>query len=76
MENTVQKSRAVYILLGLFLGGLGIHDFYAGRIREGVTTLIVSIVGIFLQIAFIGVGIYVLYEIITVKKDGKGNPMK
>lgn len=26
----VRKSRAAFVLLGLFLGGLGIHNFYAG----------------------------------------------
>lgn len=24
------KSRLAYILMGLFLGGLGVHNFYAG----------------------------------------------
>jgi TM2 domain-containing membrane protein YozV len=27
---TIQKSRFVFIVLGLFLGGLGIHNFYVG----------------------------------------------
>jgi TM2 domain-containing membrane protein YozV len=32
-------------LLGIFLGSLGIHKFYLGYSREGVTMLLVSILG-------------------------------
>lgn len=30
-----QFNRNIYILLGLFAGGMGIHSFYAGREKEG-----------------------------------------
>lgn len=63
-----QKKRIVYVLLALFLGGLGIHNFYAGYVGKGVIQLIMS-----LTIVLVGiVGIWVLIEIFTVKKDAKG----
>jgi uncharacterized membrane protein YgdD (TMEM256/DUF423 family) len=35
------KSRFVYIILGVFLGLLGIHNFYAGYFRKGAIQVIV-----------------------------------
>ena len=45
---TSGKSRAAYIILGLFFGGMGIHDFYAGYAGKGLMKIIVSFVGAFL----------------------------
>jgi len=33
------KSRGAYVLLGLFLGGLGVHNFYAGQFASGAVKL-------------------------------------
>src|SRR5262245_33723833 len=38
------KNRGVYIILGLFLGCLGIHNFYAGYNGRGATQLLISLV--------------------------------
>ena len=72
---TPAKSRLAYIILAFFFGFLGIHDFYAKRISAGVTQLLVTI---FLgwMIWPLGVSaLYILYEIIAVNKDGKGQLM-
>lgn len=45
---TPAKSRAVYILFGLFFGGMGIHDFYAGDSGKGILKIVISAIGIFL----------------------------
>lgn len=64
------KSRVVYILLALFLGGLGIHNFYAGYTTKGVIQLLISLLSLgFLSLI---VWIWCIIEIITVKKDAKG----
>lgn len=105
----IPKSRLVYILLGIFFGELGIHDFYAGYAGKGLTKLLLFFVGIILisvglmgafavnigaaasadkaaaqaaPAAFLiplfgviilgGVGVYVLYQLFTVKKDARG----
>jgi hypothetical protein len=84
-----QKSRVVYILLRLFFGGLGIHNFYADQ-SWGVAHIMLS-VGFFSAIAAsskapdaiivaVCVGavqtIWVLCEICSFEKDGKGIPFK
>ena len=46
-----KKSRAVFILLGLFFGGLGIHNFYIGRTVRGLCEALVGVIG------FINLGI-------------------
>ncbi|XHR31148.1 MAG: DUF4339 domain-containing protein [Chthoniobacteraceae bacterium] len=37
---TAEKSRGTYIVLGILLGGLGIHNFYLGRYLEAVPQLL------------------------------------
>lgn len=52
------KNRGIAIVLALFLGGLGVHRFYVGRIRSGflylifVWTFIPAILGIVDAIRF------------------------
>ncbi len=38
------KSRIAYVLLGLFLGNLGIHNFYAGYTNKGIIQLLLTLV--------------------------------
>ena len=49
---TQGKSRVSYILLALFFGGLGFHDFYAGYSGKGLLKIIVSILGV--SLTFVG----------------------
>ncbi|MCQ2378242.1 MAG: TM2 domain-containing protein [Victivallaceae bacterium] len=57
-----QKSRLTYILLAIFLGWLGVHDFYAGRTGMGILCLL----------TLGGWYVIVLLEILFVKSDGRG----
>jgi TM2 domain-containing membrane protein YozV len=67
------KTRTVYIVLGIFLGGLGIHNFYAGRTGAAITQLLLTLFSwVLLFIPLLAVWIWVLVEICTVTKDGKG----
>lgn len=43
-----QKSKVVAGLLGIFLGSLGIHNFYLGFTQKAIIQLVVSLVGAFL----------------------------
>jgi TM2 domain-containing membrane protein YozV len=69
---TSQKSRITYVLLGLFLGGLGIHNFYAGYTGRAVAQLLISLLMGWLIVPLLGVGIWVLIELIVVDKDPTG----
>ena len=77
------KSRILYQVLALFLGQLGIHNFYAGRTTIACIQLAITIIGNIIAICVLdasgGVGpviIWALIEIFAVKKDGRGIPMK
>ncbi|MCQ2587156.1 MAG: TM2 domain-containing protein [Treponema sp.] len=45
-----KKSRLVTLLLGIFLGNLGIHNFYRGKIGIGVTQVILTVLGFIFDI--------------------------
>lgn len=68
------KSRTTYIILALFLGGLGIHNFYAGRSGAGIAQLLISLCLGWLIVPAIIVGLWALIEIFVVKTDGRGVP--
>ena len=72
MENAAPKSRLVYILLALFLGGLGVHNFYAGYNKAGITELLITILLGWTGVGALAVAIWVIKEMITVTKDASG----
>ena len=69
------KSRVAFILLGLFLGGLGIHNFYAGYAGKGIAQLLLNLFLFWTIVVPVIVGIWVLIEVITVDRDSFGNRM-
>lgn len=69
------KSRAVFVLLGLFLGGLGVHNFYAGYTGRGIAQLLIMILTGWTGVGIVVVGIWALIEIITVTTDANGEQL-
>lgn len=67
-----QKSRFTYILLGLFFGCIGIHNFYSGHIGRGIAKIILTALTVTLFIS----ALWTLIEICSVKADAKGVPFK
>jgi TM2 domain-containing membrane protein YozV len=66
------KSRVAYVVLGLFLGHLGIHNFYAGYTTKGIVQLLITLLtGIFIVPLF-AVLIWVVVEVCTVAEDADG----
>ena len=39
------KSRLIALLLGIFLGGFGIHNFYLGKIGRGILKIFMHFIG-------------------------------
>ena len=50
-EDSNKPSLVVYILLALFLGGIGAHDFYVGKTVKGLIKLVFCWTGIPMFIA-------------------------
>lgn len=72
-----QKSRLAAGLLGIFLGGFGIHRFYLGHIGIGIVQLVLSLVtfGIASLWGFIE-GIMILCGAQMFRADARGVPLK
>lgn len=68
------KSKMVAGLLGIFLGGFGVHSFYLGYTGKGVAQIIVSLVtcGVGSLWGFIE-GILILTG--NISQDANGNPL-
>ena len=66
------KNRVAYVLLGFFLGGLGIHNFYAGYTSKAVAQLLITLLTGWLIFPLVVVWIWVLIEICTIKQDARG----
>ena len=74
------KSKLVAGLLGIFLGSLGIHNFYLGYTKKAVAQLLIGILGSCLVVGPIVSGIWGLIEGIQIlcgkiTVDGKGMPL-
>lgn len=77
-----QKSKLAAGLLGIFLGGFGIHNFYLGYTNKALTQLLISIIGgaITLGIASFAMWIWGLIEGIqiltgSINVDARGIPL-
>lgn len=67
------KSRGIYIILGLFFGMLGIHNFYAGRLGIGLAQLLVTCILGWFVVGLVITGVWVLIELFVITKDGAGD---
>lgn len=80
--NTDSKSKLAAGLLGIFLGSLGVHNFYLGYTNKAVTQLLVTLLGsLVCGIGAIIGGIWGLVEGIqiltgSITTDANGNPLK
>jgi TM2 domain-containing membrane protein YozV len=79
--QTEPKSKLVAGLLGIFVGSLGIHNFYLGYTNRGVLQLLLSTVGSLVIIGPIIAGVWGLIEGIQIligeiNVDANGKPLK
>lgn len=66
------KSRLAYVLLGFFLGMLGIHNFYAGYTGRALTQLLLNIFLCWTGVVPLAICIWIIVEICTVTTDAQG----
>ena len=76
VNSTLPKNRTTYILLGVFLGGLGIHNFYAGYFGKAIAQLLITLLTFWLIIPCLAVFIWCLIEICIIDKDANGIPFR
>ena len=78
-QNSTQKSKIAAGLLGIFLGGFGVHNFYLGYTGKAVAQLLISVLSWFTlswASAIWGLieGILILTG--SMNTDANGNPLK
>lgn len=79
--NVNSKSKIAGGLLGIFLGYLGVHNFYLGYTSKGVAQLLLTLIGwILCGIGPVVAGVWGLIEGIliltgSIDKDADGNPL-
>lgn len=64
------KTRVLFVLLGIFLGGFGVHNFYAGYVKKGTIQLCLTLLTCFYGAALSWP--WAIIEICTVNKDADG----
>jgi TM2 domain-containing membrane protein YozV len=76
--QSAPKQKVVAILLALFLGALGIHNFYLGYTAKGLWQLLITV----LSLGYLAIipAIWALIELImiaagAISTDAKGNPL-
>jgi len=64
------KSRTTFIVLGIFLGAFGVHNFYSGYVGRAVGQLCLTV----LTLGYLGIvsWIWAIIEICVVEKDSTG----
>lgn len=68
-------SRLIFALLGVFLGFLGVHNFYARRWPTGLLQLLLSAATCLLGFGIIAPWLWAIVEAVVVRKDGAGREM-
>lgn len=68
------KDKTTFLVLGILLGTLGVHNFYAGYTAKGVIQLCITVLscGVLSVIPWI----WGIVEAVTVDKDASGVPFK
>lgn len=63
------KTRIAFVLLGIFFGALGVHNFYAGYIKRGVVQACITL----LTVGYASVisWIWAIVEVCTVDRDAR-----
>lgn len=78
-QNPNAKSKLAAGLLGIFLGGLGVHNFYLGYTGKAIAQLLISLLscGILAVVSSIwGLVEGILILTGSINTDGHGNPLR
>ncbi len=79
-----KRQRSVYIILALFLGGVGAHNIYLGRTGSGIVKICVTallLAGNWYMgaatafPAWLAYGLWIVIEAVAVTKDDEGREL-
>lgn len=75
-----EKSRVAAALLGIFLGGLGLHNFYLGYTGKGLAQILLSTIGWVILVGPIIANVWGFIEGIlilsgSIREDASGNEL-
>jgi len=73
--NVRPRRRLVFALLGVFLGFLGTHNYYARQWLTGLLQLLLSMATFLLGFGIIASWAWAMVEAVVVRKDGDGVDM-
>jgi TM2 domain-containing membrane protein YozV len=76
IQTTQQKRRIIFVILGILFGYLGFHNIYIGRINRGLFQIFVTSFLWFTAIVPLLVWMWSIYEVLTIREDFNGNPLK
>lgn len=68
-----RKNRTTYVVLALFLGCFGVHNFYAGYTGKGIAQLLITLLIGWLLVPLLAIAVWVIIEMCSVTADAKGN---
>lgn len=69
------KSRGVYVILGLFFGLLGVHNFYIGRFGIGAAQLLITCILGWFVVGLVITAIWAIVDLFLIDKDGAGDAL-
>ena len=70
-----KKKQSTFLWLALFLGGLGIHNFYVGQTIRGVVKLLLAVLNMAFPLLAMGVWLWVVIEMCITKKTASGDSL-
>ncbi len=73
-QDATAKDKTTFLVLGILLGTLGIHNFYAGYTAKGVIQLCLTVLSC--GILSIATWIWGIVEALTVDRDARGVPFR
>lgn len=69
-----QKSQLIYVVLALFLGAFGVHNFYANRWGRGLLQLLLTVAtGL---VGSVISSLWAIINIFSIETDGDGHSFK
>ncbi|MFN0242442.1 MAG: NINE protein [Planctomycetota bacterium] len=68
----LEKTRNTYVILGVVLGVLGVHNFYAGRYARGAGQFALTVLLGWIVVGVAASWIWAMIDLLTIETDATG----